>query len=134
MRRPVTACIVGVAASAAIGSLAAVMHGGDPWTVFAAFTVATIGPCICAALFLLVWRRTVPTAPADQPDSVERIWWLRVSSGAFVDLACLLGAALFLVALTDVGAMDPTWLLAGVLAIAWVDLGVRAAVLRRAES
>ncbi|WP_448058789.1 hypothetical protein [Cellulomonas hominis] len=55
------------------------------------------------------------------------------ASAAFVDTTALAGSALVLVALTDFRGADPVLVLVLVLAVAWVDVLARLAVLRRAQ-
>lgn len=129
--RKVLAVVAGTTLAAAIGLLATLFRDGDGWLVFAVFAFASLGPSIAAAVVVLLPRPA--SAPSEPTESIEWTWWRRASSGAFTDLLVVLGLALFVVSVTDASELHTGLVLTTVLVLAWIDVAIRAALLRRTE-
>ena len=121
-----TASLIGVAAAAVTGGIAAwFTTEGDPTLRFIVFAVMTLPVGIGAGALLLA-----PTAtPEHHEDSVESAWMTQASSGAFLDLLLALGLATTATAVLDTAPV-PTVVFC-VLGMA--DVALRYALLQRKE-
>lgn len=120
--------LIGFVGGLALGGIAALLRPDDPaWVVVLVFTASTLPIVAALAWVVLVDRATLTDAPRSPGDSIESAWLDTAASGAFWDIFAVagLGAAAF--AFADGAGLSPPAapVLAGVLALAGLDVGAR---------
>jgi hypothetical protein len=125
-RRWAIALVVGLVASAVVGSVAArVRTDASDVVTFAVF--ATMSLPFLVALVAIALDRT--PHPERDEDSIESQWATRASSGAFYDTMIAMGLATFATSVLDTAAV-PAW---AFLLLGLADMTGRLVVLQRRE-
>ncbi len=116
-----------------IGLFAGSFGDDQFWLRTAVFAACAVPPAYGLGWLLFV----APSAP-DGPvtrveDTVEHRWWQESATGAFLDVIAVAGIGCFALAVSDlrIDAQNP---LAALILLAFADVAVRFAVLRRREA
>jgi hypothetical protein len=122
----------GLVLAAGLGLGAAILRGEQFWLVFGVFTACFLSPCIALSWLVVGPGRGVTVDPRAE-ENVESRWIEKAASGAMFDLVPAAGVTLGAVSLFGLDLPGDLALL-GVVVFAFVDGGLRYAVLSRRES
>ncbi len=121
----------GVVLAASLGLIAALVRGGDFWLTAGVFALCTLGPATGFGMLGFLGLDGPEEEHAEE--SIERRWFDRSASGAFLDVLLASSVALAIVSVFDVSVEGIDALL-GVVVLAMVSSVIRYLVISRRES
>lgn len=104
----------------------------QPWVFFWILLAAQLPITTAAGWALLVDRATLKGAVANTEDTIENQWYVKATSGAFLDLFVVLGVGGGITGFVTV-PISVSWALTIAALFALLDFGLRYLLLRRAD-